>query len=110
MVAEKSPVIREAVEELFILSAKPEVRAEYDLRQKALRDYNTIMQDKFLEGKEEGIEIGIEKGRKEGIEIGAEKGRQDVALSLIKEGFPIDQVVKLSKLDTETVKKLYTHK
>ena len=100
MVAEKSPRIREAVQELFILSKNEEVRAEYALRQKALMDYNTIMQDKYSEGKREGIEIGDKKGR--------EGERRDMAISLIKDGFPIEQVVKHSKLDIETVKTLYT--
>ena len=108
MVAKKSPRIGEAVQELFILSENAEARAEYALRQKALMDYNTIMQDKYSEGKLDGIEIGIEKGMEIGDKKGREEERTDMAISLIKDGFPIEQVVKHSKLDIETVKTLYT--
>jgi predicted transposase/invertase (TIGR01784 family) len=43
----------------------------------------------------------VDKGRKEGME----KGKLDVAKNLLSEGFPIDEVVKLTGLSKEDILK-----
>ena len=65
-------------------------------------------------GKQEGIEIGEEKGMKKGIEIGEEKGIEkgmekvkiEFAIKMINEGFSVEDIVKITGLSLEFIKKL----
>ena len=51
------------------------------------------------------VDKGRKEGRKEGIQEGMEKGKLDVAKNLLSEGFPIDEVVKLTGLSKEDILK-----
>jgi len=73
MVAEKNTEIRKAVDTLYDLSADEKVRAEYEMRQKAWRDYHSTIED----AKQEGIE----------------KERQYI-MDLINQGLTIDEIKK----------------
>ena len=59
------------------------------------------------EGREEGISIGVEKGKQEGISIGVEKGKTEgiiqTAVNMIKEGFDINVVSKVTGLAQDVV-------
>ena len=63
--------IKEAVNELEVISQDEIKRMEYNARQKAIWDYNTLMEENFSRGLAEGEargEIrGIAKGRAEGV-------------------------------------------
>lgn len=107
MAAQTNGEIRKAVDRLYELSADAEVRARSEYREKALRDYITLMEDKFLAGKQEGIAEGQVKGRLEGILEGQVKEKAQLAGTLIKNGFGLEQVVQFTGLDPDTVKKLY---
>ncbi|MGL9718608.1 MAG: hypothetical protein ACR5K9_08175, partial [Wolbachia sp.] len=101
-------------------------RAIYDQAKKREDDNVSCLNQKFNEGKkegiqigeergiqighekgrEEGIQVGEEKGREEGIQIGEEKGREaekiEVAKNLLKAGISIDvisQTTGLSKAE-----------
>ena len=54
---------------------------------------------------DKGRKEGMKEGRKEGIQEGMEKGKLDVAKNLLSEGFPIDEVVKLTGLSKEDILK-----
>ena len=62
------------------------------------------------EGREEGIEIGLQKGREEGVEIGMQKGREEEKLEsarrMLRENFPVELVAKCSNLTVQEVKDL----
>ena len=58
MAAESNPEIRRAVDTLYELSADTDVRAEYERRQKAWRDYASEFDGAFDDGIEKGIGIG----------------------------------------------------
>ena len=51
---------------------------------------------------QKGREEGIEKGREEGIE----KGKIEMAIEMLKDGEPIEKIVRYSKLTEEEVKEL----
>lgn len=60
----------------------------------------------LMEGRQQGIKQGIERGIEQGIKQGIEKGRKEVALELLKEGVPLELIVKTTKLSAEVVQKL----
>jgi predicted transposase/invertase (TIGR01784 family) len=63
MLAKTNPVMNKAVDVIERLSMSDEIRAEYEAREKAIRDYNMFMNDKL----EEGLKIGLQKGEKLGL-------------------------------------------
>ena len=72
--SETNKYLGEAYETLEKLSADERKRLEYEAREKALHDYNTIKQYYREEGLEEGLEKGIEIGRGQGFQEGQEQG------------------------------------
>lgn len=77
MLAKKSVYLDEAYKQLEIISQDEEKRLEYTSRQKALYDYNTLMEERFEDGFEKGIEQGITKRENELIEKWKSKGYTD---------------------------------
>lgn len=65
MLAKQSQYLQKAYETLEEISADQQKRMEYDARQKALYDYNTLMEENYERGVEEGIEQGIQQGKSE---------------------------------------------
>lgn len=68
MLAKKSVYLDEAYKQLEVISQDQEKRLEYTARQKTLYDYNTMMEERFNAGVEQGIEQGAERERKVLIE------------------------------------------
>ncbi|MCH3958292.1 MAG: Rpn family recombination-promoting nuclease/putative transposase [Selenomonas sp.] len=56
--------------------------------------------------KEVWLEEGIEKGIEKGMEKGAEKTRMELAVELMKEKFPMEKIVKLTKLSMDKLNEL----
>lgn len=59
----KTPEIEQAIKELKKLSQDPQWRTSYLDREKALRDYISIMAEKFEDGWEKGMEKGMEASK-----------------------------------------------
>lgn len=90
------------------LSADEEKRMEYEARQKALRDYQHMMNSGWRQGygkgKEAGVEAGREEGRKEGVEEGAKASiemlqelgisREEVQTKVREKFLASDEIVK----------------
>lgn len=58
--------MEEAYQTLIHLSADEKKRLEYEVREKALRDYNSQMKSAKQEGRAEGIALGRTQGFAEG--------------------------------------------
>ena len=88
MAAEGNEYTQKAYERLVELSADEEKRMEYEARQKALRDYQHMMNSGWRQGygkgKEAGVEAGREEGRKEGVEEGRKEGIEEGAKASIE--------------------------
>lgn len=88
MAAEGNEYTQKAYERLVELSADEEKRMEYEARQKALRDYQHMMNSGWRQGygkgKEAGVEAGREEGRKEGVEEGWKEGVEEGAKASIE--------------------------
>ena len=82
--AKTDPYIEEAYSELEKLSADERKRIEYEAREKAVRDYNSLMGSELRRGRELGIEQGRAEGRVEGIAEGIAQGKNEKLLELIK--------------------------
>ena len=83
MVAERNPEIRKAVNTLYELSADARVRAEYEARQKALRDRASQLGSAFDEGHE--------------------KGRMEVAQRLKDMGLSAEQILAATGIKQEKI-------
>ena len=81
MASDTSEAIAKAVKKVEELSLDENARKEYEMREKALKDYNSVIFD----AKAEGIKEGIEKGVKEGIKEGEMKGKIEAVVELIFE-------------------------
>ena len=76
------------------------------MREKAIRDENSI----FDAGKDIGFKDGIEKGIKQGIAKGEKQGKKkeqrEIVKSMIKEKIPVETIVKITKLSKEEIEKI----
>ena len=72
--AKTDKYIEEAYSELEKLSADEQKRLEYEAREKAVRDYNTLMDSAVKEGLRQGVQQGLQQGLQQGIEQGIQQG------------------------------------
>jgi predicted transposase/invertase (TIGR01784 family) len=88
--------IKGAMETLKYISADPEIRALYDLRQKTINDHNSEVTVAREEGKAEG--------REEGIAEGEFKGKRETARAMLSEGIATSIVSKCTGLTIDEIK------
>lgn len=74
--AKTDPFIEEAYSELKKLSADERKRLEYEAREKAVRDYNSLMGTQLRLGFEKGVQQGIDQGIQKGVQQGIQQGIQ----------------------------------
>lgn len=77
--AKTNEYLDEAYQELQHLSADDRKRLEYEAREKAIRDYNWMMQSAEEIGLERGMQKGMERGIEKGIEQGIARGEANFA-------------------------------
>ena len=65
------------------------------------------MERGFAQGMERGIAQGMDRGIAQGMERGAENTRRETALSMLKEGLPVDMVARITNLSIEEIKTLH---
>jgi predicted transposase/invertase (TIGR01784 family) len=87
---EKVPEVHEALEELKVLSADDEFRAEYNAHIKAQNDMRSRETNAEARGKAEGIAIG----------------KREIALDAIKMGLPLEQISKLTGFSVNELQSL----
>lgn len=108
--AGKDEYIGEAYNELKKLSMDEQKRMEYELRQKAVRDHNSMIKSAI----KRGTEIGTEIGEKRGIEIGRKRGEEEGRRAALRElvgrklerGMSAEQIAELFEMDTGYVAEL----
>ena len=105
---------KKAVELLEYLSQNPEVRQQYEDRQKALRDERSRLETAHEDGLEEGIVQGREEGISQGILQGREEGMREKALQMAKallvKGMSAAEVAEITELPAAEVRKLRPRK
>ncbi|MBC8062421.1 MAG: hypothetical protein H7Y18_17385 [Clostridiaceae bacterium] len=60
-----------------------------------------------IELRNEGIEEGMKEGIKEGIKVGIKKAKLEDASKMITKGYNIDDIIEITGLRKEEVRKLY---
>ena len=98
--SETNKYLGEAHETLEKLSADERKRLEYEAREKALHDYNTIKQYYTKAGLEKGIEIG----RGQGFQEGQELVRQIFHLHM--DGKSLAEIAEACQLTEDEVRKI----
>jgi predicted transposase/invertase (TIGR01784 family) len=90
-------MLSKAIGELESLSQDTKTRQIYEERLKADLDYNTGMADAYRRGQQEGILVG----KQEGILEGEFRNRLNTARVMVKEGFTVDQIIRITGLTEE---------
>ena len=118
--AKTDPYIEEAYSELEKLSADERKRLEYEAREKAVRDYNSLMGtqlrlgfEKGMEqGKLEGIRQGLQEGLQEGLQQGFQQGMDNKLLDQIRmtlaKGKSYAQIADELEEDVSTIEQFCT--
>ena len=108
--AKKDEYIEEAYNELKKLSHDEQMRMEYELRQKAIRDHNMMMKTVRKHGYESGYEAGekhgYEAGEKHGYEMGERLAMKKVIDKLMGEGRTIEETAELLGLEPKMVEEI----
>lgn len=99
---EEKGEIREAIEQLEVMSADEKERAEYEAREKAIITYGMDLYASREKGRTEGEKIGVVKGQ----EIGKKEAKMEMAKKLLKEKMPIEFIKKVTNLTQEEIENL----
>ena len=104
--AKKDEYIDEAYNELKQLSLDDQKRMEYELRQKAIRDYNSQMKSAEKRGEKRGEKSGEERGKRLGIEIGTRQTLKRIIGKRIEKGDSMEEIAELLEISAEEVREL----
>ena len=77
MLAQKNTYIDDAYQQLKVISQDKEKQLEYEAREKAIRDYNQMMYEANVLGREQGYQEGKAKGLAEGKAEGLAEGKAE---------------------------------
>ncbi len=118
IIIKEDPIFQQAHDTFNKFTANDEYLERYEARMKYERDKAQAISD----GREEGLEIGREQGREEGLELGRELGREEgreeglelgrdvrnseIARSMKKKNYSLNQIVEITGLDRDFVEKL----
>lgn len=105
--AKADPYMAEAFSELERLSADERKRLEYEAREKAVRDYNSLMGGELRRGLEEGRKRGLEEGRKRGLELGrkegVEQGRRALIIHMLENGMSPEDIMRVAGVSEDEI-------
>ncbi len=93
------PAIEKAFFSLTTLSLDKEEREIYEARLKWLRDEDAALQKAHEKGVEQGMEQGMEKGIEQGMEQGMEKGIRRIAINMLRNNRPVEEIHQFTGLD-----------
>lgn len=100
-----NPALQEAMEKWEDLSRDPAAIREYEARHKAIMDKLAAEAENERRQKAR-YEEGLQEGLKEGLKEGEYQKAVEIALEMLADGMPIEQVVKYSKLSIKEIQKL----
>ncbi|MFB9274269.1 Rpn family recombination-promoting nuclease/putative transposase [Cohnella cellulosilytica] len=96
-------VIKEAEERLDYLASDEETRGLYRMREKALHDQASLVED----AEQRGIKQGLERGLKQGMKQGSEQRQKEIALKMLEEGIPVSVISKVVGMDEEHIVQMH---
>ena len=105
MLAKKNNYLKEAYNQLDIISQDEQKRLEYTARQKALYDYNELVYENFTTGYEKGVSEGIVRGKAEGLSEGILKEKIRMAKELLKmKTMSLESIAQCTGLSVDEIK------
>lgn len=93
----------------YVLFESSEISGIFDTELKELTERSETMgiEELLLDrAKKQGIQKGIQTGKKEGLKEGERKKAIAVAIEMKKDGLPVSQISKFTKLSIEEIEKL----
>ncbi len=90
--------IKEAVEELEVMSRSEKLRRKADLRLKAIRDEKAAMSLATKRGIEQGLELGKIEGE--------HNSKIEIAINMLKKNMRLEDIVEVTGLSIEEIEKL----
>ena len=100
--AKTDQYIEEAFDELEKLSADEKKRLEYEAREKAVRDYNTLMRSALRDGRKQGLEQGQKLGQRQG----AESKLKEITQRMLNKGLSPEEIADMTGENPDTICKL----
>ena len=97
--------IRKAKNQLYKLSLDKKTIEQYRIREKAMYDEISALENSREKGLQEGVKIGKEEGRKEGLKEGELNAKKKLAKSLL-DVLDIETIAKKTGLAEEEIRKL----
>jgi predicted transposase/invertase (TIGR01784 family) len=96
-----------AKEVLDYLKCSDAEKREYENFKESLHDQASMYESTYVVGHMDGEKKGIEKGITQGIEQGIEQGKllekQEMAKTMLAEGFDVEMIVKITGLTEEII-------
>ena len=106
MLAKKNNYLKEAYNQLDIISQDEQKRLEYTARQKALYDYNELVHENYKKKKKKGIA----EGKAEGITEGVLKEKIRLAKELLKmKSMSLENIAKCTGLSIAELENIKTN-
>jgi predicted transposase/invertase (TIGR01784 family) len=81
-------------------------RRQYEIQEKAIRDYNSTILYNRQEGLKEGLEKGLKEGLKEGLKKGAEDKTIEIALKMLENGSDVNFIADVTGLSIEKINEI----
>lgn len=114
MAMKENEKIKEAVKNYHELTGDEEVKRLAEVRLMAQLEENAALASARAKGEEKGMKQGIEKGIQQGIEKGMQQGiekgkkeeQEKIAKKLLEMKIPIEQIIEITKLTKEEIKKI----
>ncbi len=106
----KNNAIKKAIDYEDLFHGNKDLWYAYEQNEKAIRDYNSLMDTSRREGLEvgrkEGEAIGERRGRKEGRAEGAAEATVNFALSLLEDKTPLAKIAQWTNLPEEKIRRI----
>ena len=103
-----APGLKEAKEQLLYDNLSEEEQRAYDHHLNQIRYEQNVLEDAYASGRFEGFVEGESIGMEKGEAIGLEKGRAEILERIVLDGknngYSIEQIESLTKLDTEQIR------
>jgi len=103
---EVDEMIKEAEARLNYLAGDEQTRRLYAIREKALHDRASWLEDALNEGMEKGKKAGLKEGIEQGIEQGIAQRDRQIVRRMLAKGFPIADIHEATGLDLRQIESL----
>ena len=95
-------VMKDAAKAENAFTSDETMRYKYMLREKAIRDYYSGLDD----ARQEGIEIGIAQGREQGLAQGREQGERQEIIGMLRHHWEPEYIAEILLCPVEKIERI----